>query len=120
MWSDNKCVTAVAMARKNLYFSGWEIEKDPKQKKNSFSSKLSRAKFYCITQLDNTLNAIRLYGSKILTKDGEIDSKKFHQEELFGARAAHMMKKKLSQEKPLRKHKVEEITLEQAQEFNLV
>lgn len=120
MWNDKKHVTAVAMAKGNLYFAAWNIEKDSKIKKDSFKRQLWRAKVYCTTQLDNTLNAIRLYGSKILDKDGEIDSKKFHQEELFGARIAHITKKKFSQEKPLRKHKVEEITFEQAQEFQLV
>lgn len=120
MWNDEKHVSAIAKAKNRLYFSGWDIEEDPKFKKDSIKRQLWRAKLYCTTQLDNTLNAIRLYGNKVLNKDGEIDEKKFHQEELFGARAAHMMKKKLSQEKPLRKHKVEEITFEQAQEFELV
>ena len=99
----------------SIFQSAWRI-KLPRLK-----SQIFRAKTSSINQLQNTLNAIKWYGVKILDKEGNVDHEAFKEEEVKSAIRAVVRGKDIAEVKKLKfiKYQVKEITLEEAKALNL-
>jgi hypothetical protein len=105
---------------KEIFCHGWEIEKDPNAKRNKEIHQVFRAKTKVKNLLNNTLNVLNWYGKKVLDNKRMIDTEKLRNLEAVSAIQAIKNKKDISDIYPIISFPVEEITLNQANEFNLV
>jgi hypothetical protein len=119
VWREKTLYRAAVLVKtkhiNSIFQSAWRI-KLPRLKFQVF-----RAKTSAINQLQNTLNAIKWYGVKILDKTGNVDHEAFMEEETKSAVRAISRGKDIADVKKLKlkKYKVKDITLEGAKELNL-
>ena len=101
-----------------IFVSGREIVRDDQWQKPNKKKDIYTAKSQTKTDLQNTLNALNWYGTKILTNKG-IDERKFAQQEMRAAVTASGMFIDISKLAPVRKYPSKNITFQKAQELGL-
>jgi len=111
LWRDGDKYFAAAKIGGNVYGQGWEIEKDLINKESE-ARRFWQARKNAIVPVENTLNVLEMYGSKVTDSQGNIEWDCVqHQERLhswFGALR-----------KP-RKFPIVEITSKEAFQFKLI
>lgn len=127
LWEHNKAYHGAAPVVtkdgiRDIYRTTWEFTSNPDKKLNAPRHQRFRAKSYCKNQLTDTLNIINWYGKKVLDRTGNIDPKKFEEQEILAALSASKTGLILGIEetKPIIKFPVKEITFEEALEYNFV
>lgn len=109
-------------SKKETFGSGWKIESPYWRKEEEVSEelKLKRAMSACVTDCTNTLNVLRLYGSKALDSNGNIDWQKTSLLEAGLASQASEKDWQVGGKYAPRKFPVEVITYKQAFDAKLV
>ena len=89
VWQDGNVICAAAKVLLNdqeqLYGYSWKIEKPFWSKNTNTKMWIRRARHNSITHVQNTLNAIRLYGKKILDRNGNVSWTEFRRQERLHA-----------------------------------
>jgi len=103
-----------------LYGKGWKIESPTAIKDAKDSPKLNqqRARRFAITDVNNTLNALKLYGKSILDK-GDVDPKTFQSMERTAYNAFANKGEGFNKRFELVKFPNRDITLQEAKELGL-
>jgi hypothetical protein len=121
VFRDEKNFYAIGLAKKGRlvlsYAFGFKIEKDPKRKINAKIFQEKRAKREVITRVSNCLNAVNLYGKKVLDKDGNVDWERWKLMETLTSLDDNKNSKvllPLEKNHPLETFKIQEISLETA------
>ena len=102
-----------------IFVSGREIIRDEMWQKPNKKKDIYIAKSQTKIDLQNTLNALNWYGTKILTNKG-IDENKFRQQEMKAAVTASGIHIDISKVAPVRKYPSKNITFQKAQELGLI
>ena len=103
-----------------MYGQGFKLEADPNSKLNSENQIRRRCRRSVVAALSNLLNAVLLYGKRTLDDDGNVDWKKFREEEYKAAKIADNLSTTLDKTKVIKTFKVMEISLELAKKNNLL
>jgi hypothetical protein len=103
---------------KSMYRHGWEIEPTPGMKNNEERHQVWRARVKVKNLLNNTLNVLNWYGTKVLT-NGEIDTEKLRNIEAQTALQAVKSNVGMEDLYAIRQFPKKEITIEEAVEFGL-
>ncbi len=119
-WKEDEIYYAATLAKlkegQQLYGKGWKIESPTAIKDAKDSPKLNetRARRYAITDVNNTLNALMLYGTNTLEK-GDVSLEKFKDMEQRG----HQFVPDFAEKYELVKFPNRDITLNEARGLGL-
>jgi len=126
IWREKDIFFGATNIKGKAYGCGFEIAPDPNYKLGDrFNHKVmceKRAKRDVEKRLQNTLNAVNLYGDKVFNKDGRIEFARFELCEL-DASYEYMKKNKekldLNMDKEMIKYKVKDITPKGAKQLGI-
>jgi hypothetical protein len=102
-----------------IFHSGREVAKDDQWQKPNRKKDIYIAKSQTKTELQNTLNALKWYGKKVMGKNG-VDEQKFRQMEMRTAVSAAGIYIDISNVLPVKKYPVKNITFDKAKELGLM
>ena len=122
-YSCGRAITAQGMDE--IYQYGFRIQKDPNkvERVNNVIMQEKRAKREVITRVNNALNAIWLYGKRVVDSNGEIDWEKFKYLEMESAWQANKGTEiivPIEKTKPIQKFKIKDLTLQKAIKMGLL
>jgi len=85
LWQDGSKVYAASKVKGQVYGYGWKIEQDKERKEDTPKKILYQAKRNAVTNVNNTLNVLDMYGTKVVDSDGNIDPEKVSEQERIHA-----------------------------------
>lgn len=111
LWRDDDIYYATSKVRGQLYGQGFRIEKDPEHK-DTEKRRFWLARRNAVTFVENTLNALHLYGKKATNQGGNIDWEQLKYQERLHAWFSALRK--------TRKFPIVEITPSEAFKMKLI
>jgi len=123
LWEENAAILGYAKfdinGVKESFGGGYKIE-DKDEKKSKSGLHKNRAIRQVKTQFVNVVNALNLYGDKILDKEGNVDPKEFLSYEKASSRSIAKGKKEAVDDlMDIKKLKTKMLTFKQASKLNL-
>lgn len=124
LFQKDKILYGVARAdvnKEEIFFGqGFKIEKDKNSKLNTLANMTRRARRSVVASVSNSLNAVQMFGKKVLDKDGQVNWEQFQIEEFKRAFELAKQGKDKKYDKKVFDFKTIEISYKVAKDNNLI